>query len=220
MGTGLEARGLSRRVADRVLYRDLELRLAPGETLAVQGASGTGKSQLLRQLARLDAGSSGGVEESGELWLDGRTPEEWGARRWRAEVALVPQAVPRLEGAPEATARALAELAVLRERGVGDLPGAAEEAALELGLSAEDWRRPWVQLSGGEGQRALLALAAAREPRVLLLDEPTAALDPGAVSRVEAFLRGRTCVWVTHSGGQAERVASQVLRIGEVSVGS
>lgn len=210
-----EARGLSRSVEDRELYRGLDIELGEGQVLAVRGPSGAGKSQLLRQLAGLDAEGAGGIVERGELRLDGRGPREWGCRRWRAEVALVPQTVPRLEGGPEATARALAGLDVQRERGGADLPAVAEELAQRLGLSAEDWRRSWSRLSGGEGQRALLALTLARGPRVLLLDEPTAALDRDAALRVEELLQGRACVWVTHSDEQAARVASRTIRIGE-----
>ena len=215
MDAVLVARGLGRVVGGRELYRDLDLQLGPGERVAVRGPSGAGKSQLLRQLARLDVPGTGGIEERGELALEGRSPAELGGRQWRAEVALVPQAVPRLEGTPEETVRALAALSVQRERGSSELPGQARELAVTLGLTESDWRRPWSQLSGGEGQRALLALAAAREPAVLLLDEPTAALDPGAVLRVEEFLATRACVWVTHSAEQAQRVASRTLWIGE-----
>ncbi len=207
-----EATGLRKSLEGRELYRGLDLVLEPGATIAVRGASGAGKSQLLRHLARLDAPRAGQLEEDGALRLEGRDSASWGARRWRAEVAFVPQRVPRLDGAPADLHAAIIELAVQAERGEGEDPIALLRA---VGLNEDHWRRPWSELSGGEAQRALLAVVLARRPRVLLLDEPTAALDPPAARAVEALLRERTCVWVTHSSEQAGRVASEVLWIGE-----
>ncbi len=195
------ARGLRRSFPGRTLFSELDLELAEGEVVAIRGPSGAGKTQLLRQLAGLDP------LEAGLLELEGRTPEEWGAQAWRAEVQYVPQQAPVLPGTPREFAASLTRLRVQRER-AGDDP---LELAATWGLSASEWDQPWRSLSVGERQRALLAVLLARRPRVLLLDEPTASLDPESVGAVESSLAASTCVWVTHHPEQAARMATRVL---------
>jgi len=68
-------------------------------------------------------------------------------------------------------------------------------------------------LSGGEAQRAALAVAVSRKPTVLLLDEPTSALDPATMAEVEASLAGQTAIWVTHDDAQAERLGGRRLSL-------
>jgi ABC-type multidrug transport system ATPase subunit len=198
------ARGLRRSIPGRTLFEDVQLELVEGEVLAVRGASGAGKTQLLRQLAGLDP------LEAGELRLDGRTPDEWGAQAWRAEVQYVPQVAPPMAGTPREFAASLARLRVQRKREAGD----PLELASGWGLSATEWDKEWRSLSVGERQRALLAILLARRPSVLLLDEPTASLDPGSVEAVEQSLAASTCVWVTHHPEQAARMATRVLTLG------
>ncbi len=198
------ARGLRRSIAGRTLFEDVSLELATGEVVAVRGPSGVGKTQLLRQLAGLDP------LESGELSLDGRGPEEWGPQAWRAEVQYVPQVAPVLAGTPREFAASVSRLRVQRGR-EGDEP---LELARAWGLGEAEWDKEWRSLSVGERQRALLAVLLARRPRVLLLDEPTASLDPGSVGAVEASLAASTCVWVTHHADQAARMATRVLELG------
>lgn len=89
-----------------------------------------------------------------------------------------------------------------------------------LGLPAESHAWPVARLSTGERQRLALVRALMIEPRVLLLDEPTAALDPNATSIVEAIIAervsgGAAVLWVTHDGEQARRVASRRLVISQ-----
>lgn len=199
-----EASSLSRRFGDRVLYEGLSFSLEEGEVLAVRGASGSGKTRLLRQLAALDP------LEGGALSLDGRSPGEWGYPRWRSEVSFVPQPAPVFAGTPDELAERIAALRVQRERPARD----PRELGDDWGLPRSRWSAPWKELSLGERQRALLAILLAREPRVLLLDEPTATLDPDSVRAVETSLRTRTCVWVTHLPEQAERVGTRVLHVG------
>ena len=198
------ARGLRRSIPGRTLFEGVSLELKTGEVVAVRGASGVGKTQLLRQLAGLDP------LEAGELSLDGRGPEDWGAQAWRAEVQYVPQVALVLAGTPREFAASLARLRVQRAR-EGEEP---LDLARAWGLRESEWDKEWRSLSVGERQRALLAVLLARRPRVLLLDEPTASLDPESVGAVEESLAASTCVWVTHHADQAARMATRVLELG------
>jgi ABC-type multidrug transport system ATPase subunit len=199
-----EGKDLSREIGGRTLYRDLSFELEEGEVLAIRGASGSGKTRLLRQLAALDP------LEGGVLRLDGRSPSDLGFTRWRSEVCLVPQPAPIFAGAPAELLERIGALKAQRNRPSTDPRGIASD----WGLPAERWEQPWKELSLGERQRALLAILLSREPRVLLLDEPTATLDPDSVAAVEESLAMRTCVWVTHHPEQAERMGTRILTIG------
>ena len=201
--TLLAASGLTRAVGERVLFRDLTLRLAAGERLVVRGPSGSGKTLLLRMLADLD-------RSGGALTLDGVDAGAIGPTTWRRRLRYVAQDAPVHPGVPADWWDRLAGLRSLAGSALGD-PVAI---AARWGLSDGAWGRPWSQLSGGERQRIALACAFATRPDVLLLDEPTSALDPDAVAAVEADLRGRAAILVTHDRAQAERLGARVLDLG------
>ena len=100
------------------------------------------------------------------------------------------------------------------------MPDVGAEELSRLGLPEDAARWPVERLSAGEKQRlALLRLTAVREPAVLLLDEPTANLDPAGVERVECYLlalsreRGAGMIWVSHDAVQIRRVATRAMRI-------
>jgi ABC-type iron transport system FetAB ATPase subunit len=169
-----------------------------GECIAIQGPSGAGKSVLLRMLADLDP-------HDGDALLDGRAATSMPAPDWRARVVY--QAAEPAWWEP--TARAHVRPA--------DLPF-VETRLAALGLAPALLDTPIERLSTGERQRLALVRSLAREPRVLLLDEPTAALDPDAVARVEALLRdrlahGMAMLLVTHAADQARRLAQRVFRL-------
>ena len=169
-----------------------------GECIAIQGRSGAGKSVLLRMLADLDP-------HDGDALLDGRPATSMPAPEWRN--AVVYQAAEPAWW--EATARAHFAAAG------ADAIGASVAA---LGLSPKLLDTAIERLSTGERQRLALVRSLARRPRVLLLDEPTASLDPDAVARVEALLRdclarGMAVLVVTHADEQARRLAHRTFRI-------
>jgi len=180
--------------------------VAPGEMVAVVGASGVGKSTLLHLLGGLDRPDAGDVWLAGESWT-ALTPEARADRRNRT-VGFVFQFHHLL---PEFTAEenvmlpqliARRPMAAARER--------ARAGLAELGLEARALHRP-AQLSGGEQQRVALARALVMEPAVVLLDEPTGNLDPRTAETVFALLlavqksRRLTLVLVTHSPELADR---------------
>jgi putative ABC transport system ATP-binding protein len=177
------------------------LAIEPGAT-AILGPSGSGKSTLLRLLNRLADPDVGVVRFHGE---DVRALDPLELRR---RAVLVPQLPAPLPGSVADNVR---YGPALLGREVDPRP------ALELaGLDGDFVERDAARLSVGEQQRVMLARALALEPEVLLLDEPTAALDERAKDSVEATLAGLdglSLVLVTHERAQAERLARRVLRL-------
>jgi ABC-type multidrug transport system fused ATPase/permease subunit len=188
----------------RVVLRGIDLAVGAGEVTAVVGASGAGKSSLLRCLVRLDEPGSGRV------LVDGRDAAELDPCTLRRRVGLVTQAPVMLEGDVRAN------LAYGLD---GPAPAALDEALAATGLSPSFMDRTARELSGGEAARVALARALTRDPGALLLDEPTAALDREAVASIEALVRslagrGLAIVIVTHNEAQAARVADARLEVG------
>lgn len=187
----LTLRGLS-----GTALKGCDLSVAPGEIVAIQGPSGSGKSLLLRAIADLDP-------HEGAAWLGPLDRARMSGPAWRRKVRYV-----------------AAEPAWWADR-VGDHmrhPERAAALAVSLGLAADclDW--PVTRLSTGEKQRLGLVRALEDDPPVLLLDEPTAALDDAATLAVEALLTRRrddgvAMVLVTHSDAQAARLADRRLVI-------
>ena len=190
------------------ILRGVDLDVAAGETVAIVGASGSGKTTLLSLLAGLDSPSAGEVHLDGDR-IDTLDEDARAAHR-AGTVGFVFQSFQLLSGFTALENVMLpAELA-----GLGDARARAREALARVGLShLAD--RPARVLSGGEQQRVTLARAWALHPRTVFLDEPTAALDPGATRAIETIVRdiraeGATVVMATHDMGQARRLADHV----------
>lgn len=191
----IELRGASVRFGTRTAVHPLDLRLAPGERLALVGANGSGKSTLLRLLHGLRGPDAGLCLQAPALRIGMLFQRP---ALLRLSVAAHLRLALRLAGAvePEPAAR-VAELL--------DQVGLRAEAA-----------RPARALSGGQQQRLALARALAGRPGLLLLDEPTASLDPGAKREVEALIEGlaaggMSLVFASHNLGQVKRLATRVL---------
>lgn len=152
------------------VLRGVDLRLAPGESLAVTGRSGSGKSTLLATLAGLELPTSGRVLLEGEdlATLDAAAR----ARRRGARIGFVFQAYRLL---PTMSARENVALP-LELAGAPDASARAEELLARVGLADRAGHLP-AELSGGEQQRVALARALAPRPAVVLADEPTGSLD-------------------------------------------
>ena len=198
----LRARGLcfdagGKRLVDRV---DAEFR--PHRSTVIMGANGAGKSLLLRLLHGLIPPSAGEVRWRGR-------PLDREGRRAQAMVFQRPVVLRR---------SVLANLRfALAVRGVGGPERAAREAeAIDRARLHDMAHRPARVLSAGEQQRLAVVRALACTPRLLLLDEPTASLDPASTHAIEELIReahgsGVAIVLVTHDPGQARRLADDVI---------
>jgi putative ABC transport system ATP-binding protein len=170
--------------------------LSVGECVAVSGPSGSGKTLLLRAIADLDP-SEGLVRLGGRDRLAMTGPE------WRRLVGYLP-------AEPGWWADTVGEHFT-------DWT-AASAVAKGLGFPEDVKAWPITRLSTGERLRLALIRALTAGPEVLLLDEPTAALDPASVTAVESLIAtrmraGLAVVWVTHDAEQARRVASRLLLV-------
>lgn len=173
------------------LLRPVDLALEAGETLALSGPSGSGKSLLLRAIADLDP-------NEGEAWLDGAPRSQFKAAEWRRQVMLVP-----------------AESHWWADTVRPHLERWDTPSLQSLGFDEDvlDWEIR--RLSSGERQRLALVRALSLQPPVLLLDEATANLDATNTRRVEALLNGyqahqqAAILWVSHDDDQRERIAGR-----------
>jgi putative ABC transport system ATP-binding protein len=204
--------GVSKRFGSITALRDVSLRAAPGEALAITGRSGSGKSTLLALIGGLDQPDSGTVLIGGEAVWQG--PEQ--ARARRELVGFVFQRHLLLE---TLSARANVEVPLI---GASMHHRARRARALKLLADVELAKRAEhvpAQLSGGERQRVAIARALANEPRLLLADEPTGALDTATSETVLELIfrlrdrRGMTLVIVSYDDAvtaRADRTVSLV----------
>jgi ABC-type iron transport system FetAB ATPase subunit len=170
----------------------LSFEVADGECLAVEGASGAGKTLLLRAIADLDAAT-------GDVVVDGEERREMPAHEWRQRVRYCAAEPAWWADTPRACFPT-------------PLPPRVYRLMQSLDLEASMLDRPVSALSTGERQRLALVRALLDEPKVLLLDEPTGALDPQSLALVEELIRfqmlsGHSILLVSHDRAQVERLA-------------
>jgi lipoprotein-releasing system ATP-binding protein len=198
--------------SELVVFRDVSLKLMPGEIVALVGQSGAGKSSLLHIAGLLEAPSAGEVIVAGQTASS--LPERQRTQLRRDYLGFVYQAHHLL---PEFTA--LENVAMpLRIQGQGRDDAATEATRLltAVGLGERLTHRP-AQLSGGEQQRTAIARALANHPRVLLADEPTGNLDPHTADAVFAMLialvraEGLAALIATHNYELAKKMDRTLL---------
>lgn len=197
----LEVHGLSFTAGGKQIIDDVSFTIRGGARTVILGPNGSGKSVLLRLLHGLLAPASGRIS-----W-GGLSPSR--ARRRQGMVFQRPVMLRRSTLAN--LTHALAVHGVPRDQRREQARRALAVAGLE-----DRARQPARTLSGGEQQRLAIARAWALEPEVLLLDEPTANLDPEATAAIEGLVRavearGTRIIMTTHDIGQARRLATEVM---------
>ena len=207
----LQANGLARRHpdGDAWLLDRVSLEIRAGDRAVVSGPSGAGKTLLLRAAAMLDPIDAGTV-----LWQDRPIIRET-VPRFRASVIYCHQRPAMLAATVEEALRRPFALKVHRSKKF-DRPWVLERLA-RLGRQESFLEQPVANLSGGEMQMIALLRALQLSPQILLLDEPTAALDPKTSAEVEELVvdwieessDSRALVWVSHDVEQGDRVATR-----------
>lgn len=205
-------------VGGRLVLRDLSFSVSPGERLVVLGVNGSGKTTLMKLLDGLVSPQSGAVRY-GSVSLDARRlGEPVFLRTFRSEVALLFQNVDAMLFNPT-----VADEIAFGPRQLG-LP----EIGARVARWADTFRvtpfldRPPFELSGGEKKRVALAALLAIDPKVLLLDEPTANLDSASAAQLVDLLdslTGVTVITSTHNLSVAEELGSRALLLAPGGVG-
>jgi polar amino acid transport system ATP-binding protein len=205
----LRLEGVHKRYGVVEVLRGVDLDVAEGDVVCLIGASGCGKSTLLKCANLIEPISAGRILLEGEEI----TSEQTDPDRVRRHIGIVFQAFnlfPHMS--------VIRNVTLAPRRVLGMPQGAAEERARELlarfGLAEKEREYP-DRLSGGQQQRAAIARALAMQPRLLLLDEVTSALDPELVGEVLTVIRelaetGMTMVIATHEMGFARQIADRV----------
>lgn len=201
------AQAISRPEGNSLLFHPFSAEINSGSKIACVGASGQGKSSLLKIIARLD------IPVAGMLSWNGQNCTSVEITEWRKLIHYVAQAAVMLPGT------------------VADnlmLPGQlhnqpfkrdyADQLLESCGLAHLDWQTSADKLSGGEKQRLALVRSLLLEPKVLLLDEVTSSLDERHAMLVERLLKAwldeskGAYIWITHQPEQAQRIANELWR--------
>jgi len=201
--------GVSKAFGATQVLKEINLDVRPGEVLVLIGASGSGKSTVLRIMSGLE------TADTGEVWVN-EVPlhDARRAKEIRGHVGMVFQ---QFNLFPHKSALGNVTLALIKARkmSAADAKKRAMDALDRVGLADRAEHYP-SQLSGGQQQRVAIARALAVEPGIMFFDEATSALDPELVGEVTEVMRGlardgMTMVVVTHEMGFARKTADRVV---------
>jgi len=223
----LEVKNLSYTKGDgQPIISGISFSVNEGDVVVLRGASGAGKTTLLKCIAHLDL-------YSGHVLFKGKLPTHYGIPAYRTKVLYIPQRPSLLPLTPRDFVFAIMSFAARKRqtRGFGPVPGERSDAWMDrplevgsqFGIDPKLWNGNWTELSGGEGQRIMMAIGVALgTAEVLLLDEPTSALDPETMLAVEKYTLSmlhkpenavKAIVWITHSEEQAQRVGTRFITL-------
>ena len=206
----IELIGLEKQFGENAVLRGINLSVEKGEVLSIIGASGSGKSTMLRCINLLETPTGGQVLFHGKNIM----ADDFKLSQYRTQVGMVFQSFNLFNNMTALQNCVTGQVSVLkRDR------KAAEEIAMnylrKVGMEPYINAKP-AQLSGGQKQRVAIARALAMEPEVLLFDEPTSALDPQMVGEVLDVMRnlaaeGLTMIVVAHEMAFARDVSTNVV---------
>ena len=206
----IEIKNLQKSFGEHDVLKGIDLDVRRGEVVSIIGASGSGKSTMLRCLNLLETPSSGDILYMGESILD----KKFDIAKYRAKVGMVFQQFNLFNNMSVLENCVLGQMKVLK-RGREEAEKTASEYLNRVGMGTFIKARPAL-LSGGQKQRVAIARALAMNPDVLLFDEPTSALDPEMVGEVLSVMKtlaktGLTMLVVTHEMQFAKDVSTRVI---------
>ncbi len=201
---------LQKQFGENTVLRDINLSVSKGEVLSIIGASGSGKSTMLRCINLLETPSSGQILYHGK----DITSHDISLSQYRAKVGMVFQSFNLFNNMTALNNCITGQVSVLK-RSREEAEATAMKYLERVGMAPYINARP-SQLSGGQKQRVAIARALAMEPEALLFDEPTSALDPQMVGEVLDVMRslaedGLTMIVVTHEMAFARDVSTSVV---------
>ena len=201
---------LQKQFGENTVLRDINLSVSKGEVLSIIGASGSGKSTMLRCINLLETPTSGQILYHGK----DITGHDMNLSQYRAKVGMVFQSFNLFSNMTALNNCITGQVSVLK-RSRDEAETIAMKYLERVGMAPYINARP-SQLSGGRKQRVAIARALAMEPEALLFDEPTSALDPQMVGEVLDVMRslaedGLTMIVVTHEMAFARDVSSNVV---------
>lgn len=201
---------LQKQFGENTVLRDINLSVSKGEVLSIIGASGSGKSTMLRCINLLETPTSGQILYHGK----DITGHDMNLSQYRAKVGMVFQSFNLFNNMTALSNCITGQVSVLK-RSREEAETIAMKYLERVGMAPYINARP-SQLSGGQKQRVAIARALAMEPEALLFDEPTSALDPQMVGEVLDVMRslaedGLTMIVVTHEMAFARDVSSNVV---------
>lgn len=201
---------LQKQFGENTVLRDINLSVSKGEVLSIIGASGSGKSTMLRCINLLETPTSGQILYHGK----DITGHDMNLSQYRAKVSMVFQSFNLFNNMTALNNCITGQVSVLK-RSREEAEAIAMKYLERVGMAPYINARP-SQLSGGQKQRVAIARALAMEPEALLFDEPTSALDPQMVGEVLDVMRslaedGLTMIVVTHEMAFARDVSSNVV---------
>lgn len=208
--TLLEIRHLSKAFGKNVVLKDIDFSVQKGDVTSIIGASGSGKSTMLRCINLLETPTAGDIVYRGKNILDGKM----NAASYRAKVGMVFQSFNLFNNMTVLENCIVGQTKVLK-MGREEAGKNAMKYLEKVGMAPYINAKPR-QISGGQKQRVAIARALAMEPEVLLFDEPTSALDPQMVGEVLEVIKklaeeGMTMLIVTHEMAFARDVSSHVV---------